>query len=714
LYTNDVAKRRCEIAKDPVCGMSVEERGDALKAERRGVTFYFCSETCMKEFVAPAVELGKLKTLVGVGSVLTIAILALTYLPILPPYSNNLVLLLLASPVQFVLGSRFYRGAYHAVKSLTSNMDVLIALGTSAAFGYSMVATLFPSFFGTEGVYYDTAAVIITLILTGRLLEHLTKDRASDAVRKLLDMKPTVAHLVRGDSVVDVPVEELGVGDIFEIKPGERIPTDGRVTSGRTSIDESIITGESIPVEKGPGSEVIGGSINRAGYFRAEATKVGEDTVLSQISRMVEEAQAGKAPIQRVADKIAEYFVPAVVGIAFASSLIWYILGGIPAATSILIFVSVVIIACPCALGIATPAALLVGTAKGAQNGILLKSGEALEMAGKVDTVLLDKTGTITVGRPTVTEVGGDEHEVLSLGATVEAASQHPLAEAIVSEARRRKMKLQVLTDFQSFPGLGVVGRVGDKLVRLGKREFMRENGIDLSKLDARASALEAEGNTVVFVAADKDVLGTIAVADTLKPDAERAISELRKMNIESIMLTGDNNSTAGAVAKKVGIAAFYANLLPQEKERIIEKLQAQGRTVAMVGDGVNDAPALAKANIGIAIGSGTDVAKETGGIILIKDRLMDVVGAIKLSRSTLSKIKQNLLWAFGYNTALIPVAGGVLIPFYGVSVYSFLPFLAGAAMAFSSVTVVANSLLLSRWRIPSSSRTQDTQMKNG
>ena len=691
----------------------MEERDDALKAEVRGVTFYFCSETCMKEFITPAAELGKLKTLVGVGSVLTIAILAITYLPILPAYANNLVLLLLASPVQFVAGSRFYRGAYHAVKSLTSNMDVLIALGTSAAFGYSAVATFFPSFFGTEGVYYDTAAVIITLILTGRLLEHLTKDRASDAVRKLLEMKPTVAHLVRGDSVVDVPVEELSVGDIFEIKPGERIPTDGRVTSGRTSIDESIITGESIPVEKGPGSEVIGGSINRAGYFRAEATKVGEDTVLSQISRMVEEAQAGKAPIQRLADKIAEYFVPAVVGIAFASSLIWYLLGGISVATSILIFVSVVIIACPCALGIATPAALLVGTAKGAQNGILLKSGEALEMAGKVDTVLLDKTGTMTVGRPTVTEVEGDEHEVLSLGATVEAASEHPLAEAIVSEARKRQLKLQALTDFQSFPGLGVVGRVGDKLVRLGKREFMRENGINLSTVDARASALEADGNTVVFVAANKDVLGIIAVADNLKPDAEHAISELRKMNVETIMLTGDNDRTAGAIARRVGIATFYANLLPQEKERIIEKLQAQGRTVAMVGDGVNDAPALAKANIGIAIGSGTDVAKETGGIILIKDRLMDVVGAIKLSRATLSKIKQNLLWAFGYNTALIPLAGGVLIPFYGVSVYSFLPFLAGAAMAFSSVTVVANSLLLSRWRIPSGSRTPDSQVKN-
>ncbi len=700
------------MAKDPVCGMSVEEKKDALKADLRGASYYFCSETCMREFLAPAAELRTLKTLVGVGSLLTIAILSLTYLPILPGYVNNFTLFLLAVPVQFVVGSRFYRGAYHAVRSLTSNMDVLIALGTSAAFGYSVIATFFPSFFGTEGVYYDTAAVIITLILAGRLLEHLTKDRASDAVRKLLEMKPTIAHLVKGDSVIDVPVEELSVGDIFEIKPGERVPTDGKVSFGKTSIDESIITGESIPVEKSPGSEVIGGSINKAGYIRAEATMVGQDTVISQIARMVEEAQAGKAPIQRLVDKVAEYFVPAIVAIAIASSLLWYLIGGISATTSVLIFVSVVIIACPCALGIATPAALLVGTAKGAQNGILLKSGEALEVSGKVDTIVLDKTGTITVGRPSVTTVEGDGNEVLSHAAAVEASSEHPLAEAIVREARRRQAKLQVVVDFQSYPGLGVSGRVGDKLVRLGKRELMREDGIDISRFDARALALEADGNTVVFVSVNKDVFGIVAVSDTLKPDAEQTILELRKMKVEAIMLTGDNERTAEAIAKRVGITRFYANLLPQEKERIIEKLQREGRTVAMVGDGVNDAPALAKAHLGIAIGSGTDVAKETGGIILIGDRLMDVVGAVKLSRSTLGKIKQNLFWAFGYNTALIPVAGGALIPLYGVSVYSFLPFLAGAAMAFSSVTVIANSLLLSRWHISSSSQMQEPRME--
>ena len=695
------------MAKDPVCGMSVEEKEDALREEVRGVTYYFCSDTCKREFLAPAAEVRKLKTLVGVGSILTVVILALTYLPVLPVYANNLVLFLLAAPVQFAVGSRFYRGAYHAVRSLTSNMDVLIALGTSAAFGYSLVATFLPSFFGTEGVYYDTAAVIITLILTGRLLEHLTKDRASDAVRKLLEMKPIVAHVVRGGDVIDVPVEELNVGDVFEIKPGERVPTDGKVTFGQTSVDESLITGESIPVEKGAGSEVIGGSINKTGYVRAEATKVGQDTVLSQISRLVEEAQAGKAPIQRLVDKIAEYFVPAVVAIAVSSSLLWYLIGSASPVTSVLIFVSVVIIACPCALGIATPAALLVGTAKGAQNGILLKSGEALEVAGKIDTVVFDKTGTITVGKPSVTRVEGDGGEVLSLAAAVEAASEHPLAEAILFEARRRELQPENATEFQSYPGLGVSGRVGGKLVRLGKRKFMKENGIDISNVDARASALEADGNTVVFVSGGNEVVGIIAVSDSLKPDAERSISELHKLNVKTIMLTGDNEKTAEAIAKKVGITGFYANLLPEEKERIIEKLQKEGKMVAMVGDGVNDAPALAKADLGIAIGSGTDVAKETGGIVLIRDRLMDVVGAIKLSRITLRKIKQNLFWAFGYNIALIPIAGGALIPLYGVSVYSFLPFLAGAAMAVSSVTVVANSLLLSRWHASSGSQAQ-------
>jgi Cu+-exporting ATPase len=688
------------MAKDPICGMAVEEKEDALKAEQREVTYYFCSVSCMKQFLAPAVEVRKLKTLVGVGAALTVAILVLTYLPILPGSVGNFVLFLLTIPVQFVVGARFYRGAYHAIKSLTSNMDLLIALGTSAAFAYSAVVTFYPRFFATEGVYFDTAAVIITLILTGRLLEHLTKDRASNALRKLLEMRPTVAHVVRGETVLDIPVEQFSVGDIFEVKPGEKVPTDGKVIQGQTSVDESMVTGESIPVEKNVGDEVIGSSINKSGYARVEATKVGQDTVLSQITKMVEEAQAGRAPIQRLVDRIAEYFVPAVVAIAFAASFLWYYLAGVSIATSVLIFVSVVIIACPCALGIATPAALLVGTSKGAQNGILLKSGEALEIAGRIDTIVLDKTGTITVGKPSVTDVEGDENEVLSYAAAVEAGSEHPLAEAIVSEVRRRGLRIEAVTDFRSYPGLGVSGKVGDRLVLLGKRKFMQNNDIDISELDSTASVFEGEGKTVVFVAANNNLSGIIAVSDTIKPDAERTISELHRMGIDTVMLTGDNERTADAIAKKVGITKHNANLLPQEKEAIIERLQNEGRTVAMVGDGVNDAPALAKANLGIAIGSGTDVAKETGGIVLIKDRLTDVVVAVRLSRATLGKIKQNLFWAFGYNIALIPIAAGILIPFYGVSIYTFLPFLAAAAMAMSSVTVVANSLLLSRHHV--------------
>jgi len=687
--------------------MYVEEKEDALRAEQRGSEYYFCSDSCMREFLAPTLELKKLKLLVGTGGALAILILLLTYFPQLPEYPNNVLLFVLAAPVQFLVGERFYRGTYHALKSATSNMDTLIALGTSAAFIYSVVATFFPAFFASSGVYYDTGAVIITLVLLGRLLEHITKDRASDALRRLLELKPRIAHLVEGEMVVDVPVEDLEVGNIFEVKPGERVPTDGKVVFGQTSVDESIITGESLPVEKGPGAEVIGGSINKAGYIRAEATKVGQDTVLSQITKLVDEARAGKAPVQRLVDRIAEYFVPVVVGIATASSLLWYLVGGVPTATAVLIFVSVIIIACPCALGIATPAALLVGTGKGAQNGILLKSGEALEVSGKVDTVVLDKTGTITVGRPSVTNGEGVEDEVISLAASVEAGSEHPLAEAIVEEARRRKLKLREVTEFHSYPGLGVSGRIGDKFVMIGKRGFMKSEGVDTSRADSEASFLENEGNTVVFVSANKNVLGVIAVSDTLKPDTERAISELRRMAVETIMLTGDNERTAQAVAKKVGIRDFYANLLPQEKEKIIEKLQEDGRTVAMVGDGVNDAPALAKADLGIAIGSGTDVAKETGGIVLIRDRLTDVARAIQLSRGTLRKIRQNLFWAFGYNIALIPIAAGALIPLYGVSVYSFLPFLAGAAMAFSSVTVVTNSLLLSRLQISSIHQTE-------
>jgi Cu+-exporting ATPase len=496
-----------------------------------------------------------------------------------------------------------------------------------------------------------------------------------------------------------VPVEELTVDGVFEVKPGERVPTDGVVTYGTTSVDESLITGESVPVEKGIGSEVIGASMNKAGYIRVRASKVGQDTTLAQIAKLVEEAQAGKAPIQRLVDRVAEYFVPLVVIVALSASAFWYFIAGVSPAVALLVFVSVVIIACPCALGIATPAALLVGTAKGAQHGILIKGGEALEAARSVDTVVFDKTGTLTLGRPSVTKIAGsDEESIISLAASLEAGSEHPLAEAILSKARSLGLTPAQAEGFAYEPGLGIGGRVGGRGVLLGNRELMANNRVDVASVEDEAKRLEGMGNTVVFLAAGGKLMGLVAASDTLKGDAKAALSGLRKIGVETMMLTGDNERAAKAIAGELGIERVFANVRPSEKEKVIESLQKEGRFVAMVGVGINDAPALARANLGIAIGSGTDVAKETGSLVLLKDNLSDVVTAIVLSRKTLGKVKQNLFWAFGYNVALIPIAAGALIPFFGVGVYSFLPFLAGAAMALSSVTVVSNSLLLSRF----------------
>ncbi|MBI3840932.1 MAG: heavy metal translocating P-type ATPase [Thaumarchaeota archaeon] len=686
------------MAKDPICGMSVEEGPEALRSEARGSTFYFCSDSCLREFVAPQKELARLRKMVLVGALLTVPILALTYLPLFPAGATGYVLVLLAFPLQFAVGSRFYRGSYHALRARSGNMDVLVAVGTSAAFGYSAVAVFIPSAFGVEGLYFDAAAVIITLILAGRLLEHLTKARASDSVRKLLELTPRTAHLLRAGSVVETPVEDLVPDDVFEVRPGERVPTDGVVVEGRTNVDESLLTGESSPVEKAQGSQVIGGSINANGRIMVRASAVGQDTVIGQITKLVEEASAGKAPVQELADRVAGYFVPVVIVVALAAALGWWALGGVSVATSVLIFVSVVIIACPCALGIATPAALLVGTGKAAKHGILVKGGGPVEAASKVDTVLLDKTGTLTEGKQSVLRVvGNDEKRILAAAASVESASEHTLGVAIVAGAKARGLEVGRVSEFESFPGRGVSGRTGGAMVKVGRREFV---GLDEGwKHDAHVAEAMAGGNTVVFVSANGES-GAIVLGDAIKRDSKSAVEELGRMGLSVVMLTGDDAATANAVAAKVGIAEVKARLLPGEKEKEVEKLQAEGKVVAMVGDGVNDAPALARADLGIAIGSGTDVAKETGGIVLVSDRLADVVGAIRLGRATMNKIRQNLLWAFGYNVVLVPVAAGVLIPFYGVGIYSFLPFLAGAAMAFSSVSVVANSLSLGRMKI--------------
>jgi Cu+-exporting ATPase len=684
--------------------MFVDESTANLKAQIRGVTYYFCSESCMREFLAPEKELRKLKIEVLASALLSLPILLFTYLPPLPAQTSNYGLFALETPIQFIVGWRFYLGTYDSIKNRMGNMDVLIALGTSAAWAYSTVVTFAPGFFPFSGVYFDTSAIIITLILAGRYLEHVTKSRASAAVRKLVDLQPTVAHRIdKNGAEVDVPIEQVQVEDMLVVRPGEKIPVDAIIIEGRSAIDESMITGESIPAEKSVGDEVIGATINRSGLLKLKADKVGQDTALSQIVKLVEEAQVGKAPIQRLADKIASYFVPVVIAAATVASLSWYYLGHIGLGFSMLVFVSVVVISCPCALGIATPAALLVGTSKGAQSGVLIKGGEYLELASKVDTVIFDKTGTLTVGKPSVTDIVTtgilSSDVVLGLAASVETGSEHPLGEAIVNEAKGRSIGLSDPQDFEAVAGKGVKAKIDGRKVLLGNRRLITESGGDLSKVEPELSRLEEGGKTAMIVSLDGNVAGIIAVADTVKPSAKATVEALKGMGVQVVMLTGDNARTAAAIAQKIGIEKFVAEVLPQQKEDTIESLQKEGRVVAMVGDGINDAPALAKADVGIAIGSGTDIAKETGGIVLIKDDLRNVATAIKLSRKTLAKIKQNLFWAFAYNVVLIPVAAGALVPVFGAQVYSVLPFLAAGAMAISSVTVLVNSLLLFRFR---------------
>lgn len=683
--------------------MFVDEKTASITRTVRGTKWYFCSETCANTFEKPEIELKRLKLLVALGAVFTIPILLFTYLALLPMNFNNYLLFLLETPVQFIVGWRFYRGAWDSLKNRMGNMDLLIAMGTTAAWGYSSIITFLPSTFPASGVYFDTATVIITLILLGNLLEHVSKGRASEAVRKLLDLQPRMAHVIRDGSESEVPVESVKVGDILVIRPGERIPVDGVVTDGASAVDQSAITGESIPVEKGEGDDIIGATINTSGLLRVRASKVGADTVLSKIVQLVEEAQMAHAPIQRLADKVSGYFVPAVAIIATGAALGWYFFGGLALNFAILAFVSVIVIACPCALGLATPAAILVGTAKGAQNGILIKGGEYLETAQKLQTIVFDKTGTLTRGKPSVTDImatsNQTEAEVLQLAALAERGSEHPLGRAVIQAAEEKHIPIPDVSSFKAVPGQGVVAEYAKRTILLGNRKLMIQNGVNLSPVESWISRLEGDGKTVMVLAIDKEIWGVIGLADTLKDDSAETIRELKRMKIEVVMLTGDNARTANAVAAKLGIDRVVADVLPEQKEDIIKSLQKEGKVVGMVGDGINDAPALAASNIGIAIGSGTDVAVETAGIVLIRNNLRDVVTAIRLSKATVTKIKQNLFWAFCYNVALIPIAAGALVPFLGPNVYEFLPFLAAGAMATSSVTVVGNSLLLNRFK---------------
>lgn len=601
-------------------------------------------------------------------------------------------------------GSQFFTGAWSAFKHRSANMNTLIAIGISAAWLYSTVALLFPGFFPDEklrDVFYDVTAVVTALVVLGSALEIRARAKTSEALKKLIGLQPKTARVIRDDAEVEVPVEEVKIDDVVVVRPGEKIPVDGVVDSGSSAVDESMVTGESIPVEKTEGSTVIGATINRTGTFRFRATRVGRDTMLAQIIQMVRDAQGSKAPIQRTVDKVAGYFVPAVMIVAILTFMAWYTFGPFPALVyAVITAVTVLVIACPCALGLATPTSLMVGIGKGAENGILIKSGDALETAHRITTVVLDKTGTVTKGEPALTDVVAfdpfTDEEVLRLAASAEIGSEHPLGEAIVAGARDRDIEVGEPDDFEAVPGHGIAATVDGKRVVLGNLKFMADRGVAAGAAEKVMERLSDEGKTAMVMGVNAELAGIVAVADTIKEDSRVAISRMHEMGLEVVMITGDNPRTASAVAGQVGIDRVLAEVLPQDKANQIKLLQAEGKVVAMVGDGINDAPALAQADVGMAMGTGTDVAMESGDITLVKGSLTGVATAIELSKATIRNVHQNLVGAFAYNTLGIPIAAGVLYPFFGILLS---PLIAGAAMAFSSVTVVSNANRLRRWK---------------
>jgi len=700
------------MPRDPVCGMTV----DADKAIKRKIgdrTYYFCSESCARTYEQPERELKNLRRRVTItlASVLSIATLRV-FLPIIiggalealmtakvigQLTNGNLIFFLVSTPVVWLAGWGIHYGAFLSLKNRAINMDVLISTGVLAGWIYGAVSAFLPYLESrpNEGSEYMTIAVaILSFVLFGKYIEETIRRRSAAAVRKLLELQPTIARVVRDGNEVEVPVDEVQVGDIFVVKPGEKIPTDGTVISGYSSVDEKIITGESIPTEKSVDSEVIGATINKTGLLKVKATKVGEDTALMQIVRLVEEAQSSSAPVQRLADRVVGYFVPAVFTVAAIAFTYWFISTGFSAA--FLVLLAILLIACPCALGIATPTAILAGVGKGAEYGVLLRGGEYVENVGKLTTVIFDKTGTLTKGEPSVTDIapfeGFTENQILEYAAVAEKGSEHPLAEAIIKAADKASIRIPDAESFEAVPGHGVKAASKGHQILLGNRRLMQQNKIDISRsAEAVLTRLEEQGKTAMLLAVDEKLAGIVAVMDTPKETAAQGIKQLKDMGLEVAMLTGDNERTAKAVASQLGIDSVIANVLPWEKVDVIKKLQSQGKVVAMVGDGVNDAPAIAQAQVGIAIGSGTDIAKETGGIVLIKDDLRDVARGIKLSKATMKKIKQNLFWAFIYNTVSIPVAAGILAP---IGIFMS-PIWASGAMAFSSLFVVSNSATL-------------------
>jgi P-type Cu+ transporter len=657
-------------------------------------------------------ELNRLKKKFIFSVVMGILIMILSmphYVPYLREVPHQIlfyILFVLTTPVQFWAGKQFITGAWSAARHGSADMNTLIAVGTLSAYIYSSIATFFPSLFTRSGltpqVYFDGAAMIVALILLGRLLEARAKGQTSEAIRKLMGLAPKTARVLRNNEEQDIPVEEVQKGDLILVRPGEKIPVDGRIKEGHSAIDESMLTGESLPVDKSPGDEVIGATLNKSGSFVFEATRVGEETALAQIILLVEQAQGSKAPIQRLADQVAGVFVPIVMGIAVMTFVIWYFWGPPPTLTfALLNFVAVMIIACPCAMGLATPTAIMVGTGKGAENGILIKGGESLESIHKLTTIVFDKTGTLTKGQLAVTDIIPlekiDPKELLALAASVERNSEHPLGEAIVRRAREEGLSLSTIENFQALSGQGVRAESEGLEILIGNKRLMESHVLDFKPLLQTAESLADQGKTLMYVARGGKIIGLLALADTLKDHSPEAVAELRRMGLEVVMLTGDNQQTAQAIGRQLNLDRVVAEVLPADKTEQIKKLQKEGKKVAMVGDGINDAPALAQADVGIAIGTGTDVAMEASDITLIRDDLRAIITAIKLSRRTIQTIRQNLFWAFFYNILGIPIAAGILYPLWGILLN---PILASAAMAFSSVSVVSNSLRLRRFKI--------------
>jgi Cu+-exporting ATPase len=673
----------------------------ALKAKIGDRTYYFCSQQCLDVYTAPERELKAMQrrvafTLAGAIAALGLKVITLFGLIATIMYFEvvgglriyDIAIFIVSTPIVWIAGYRIYKGAYQSLRNRNINMDVLVTVGVLAGWIYGVLNVfVLPAAEAGTG-YMEVAIGILAFVLLGRYIEELIRRRSAASIRKLLELQPTMARVVRDGKEIDMPIDEVKEGDIIIVKPGEKIPVDGTVTEGYSSVDEKLLTGESIPVEKTVGSEVVGATINKTGVLTIRATRVGDQTALSQIVHLVEEAQASSAPVQRFADRIVKYFVPTILTVAAVSFSYWYITTG-NFATAFLALLSVVLISCPCALGIATPTAILAGVGKGAEYGVLLRSGEYVEKARKLTTVIFDKTGTLTKGEPSVTDIktysGFTQQDVLKYAGSAEKNSEHPLAEAILKKTQEENITLATADKFEALPGRGIQCTIDDKRVLLGNRKLMQEQNISTTEMETDFTTLETEGKTVMILAVDGRIAGAVAAMDTVKESAAPAVELLKNMNLEVAMLTGDNEITAQAIAKQLGITQVIANVLPWQKEEVIKKLQSQGKVVAMVGDGINDAPALAKADIGIAIGSGTDIAKETGGIVLIRDDLRDVALGVELSKKTMRKIDTNLFWAFAYNAVMIPIAAaGLLNPMY-----------AAGAMAISSLTVVSNSALL-------------------